>query len=141
TNPERPSAAARGDGRRIDGSAHRRLSYPDMATSVVATRVKDQRRFHMSEINSIARCCRTVAISVALSLIVSQAAKAEVRFLDHRDKVIVLETPPKKLVSMFASGPLVYFAVDGGSEHIAGVRKDGIEMYRGSIYSEIIPEF
>ena len=69
------------------------------------------------------------------------AAQAEVRFLDHRGKVIVLESPPQKIVSMFASGPLVYYAVDGKSDHIAGVNIKGVKMYRDSIYAELIPEF
>ena len=81
------------------------------------------------------------AIAAAFLLATSAGAQAEVRFLDHRNKLIVLESPPKKLVSMFASGPLVYYAVDGGSDHLAGVRRDGLEMFRDSIYGEIIPEF
>ena len=56
-------------------------------------------------------------------------AQAEVYFLDHRNKEIVLDTPPEKIVSMFASGPIVYYAVEGNGDHIVGVHKKGVKMY------------
>src|SRR5262245_38578434 len=68
-------------------------------------------------------------------------AQAEVQFLDHRSKLIVLESPPQKIVSMFASGPLVHYAVEGRSDHIAGVNKKAKAMYEGSFYAQLIPEF
>jgi len=85
-------------------------------------------------------CCG-LAVTAAFLMATLPGAQAEVRFLDHRNKEIVLESPPQKLVSMFASGPIVYYAVDGGSEHIVGVRQDGLKMFQDSIYGEIIPEF
>ena len=62
-------------------------------------------------------------------------------FLDHRGKVIEFQSPPQRIVSLFASGPLVYYAVDGGSEHIVGVNRKAQAMYRDSIYAELIPEY
>ena len=83
----------------------------------------------------------TAAAAAALLTTTQAGAQAEVRFLDHRGKAIVLESPPQKIVSMFASGPLVYYAVDGKSDRIAGVNIKGVKMYRDSIYAELIPEF
>ena len=82
----------------------------------------------------------TAAIAAALVVAVP-AARAEVTFLDHRNKEIVLETPPEKIVSMFASGPIVYYAVEGNANHIAGVHQKAKKMYETSIYGELIPEF
>ena len=42
---------------------------------------------------------------------------------------------------MFASGPLVHYAVDGHSDHIVGVNKKAKAMYEGSFYAQLIPEF
>ena len=81
-----------------------------------------------------------VAISVAL-LAAVPAAQAEVTFLDHRGKLIALEAPPQRIVSMFASGPLVHYAIDGQSERIVGVNKKAKVMYEGSFYAQLIPEF
>ena len=81
----------------------------------------------------------TLGVTVALAAIAS--AHAETRFLDHRNKEIVFEKPPEKIVSMFASGPLVYYAVEGNADHIAGVHQKGMKMYQTSIYGELIPQF
>ncbi len=69
------------------------------------------------------------------------AAQAEVQFLDHRGTVITLEQPPQRIVSMFASGPLVHYAIDGKSERTVGVNKKANAMYEGSFYAQLIPEF
>ncbi|MBL8893290.1 MAG: ABC transporter substrate-binding protein [Rhizobiales bacterium] len=81
----------------------------------------------------------TLVATAALAAIAS--AHAETRFLDHRNKEIVFEKPPEKIVSMFASGPIVYYAVEGKADHIAGVYEKGLKMYQTSIYGELIPEF
>ena len=81
------------------------------------------------------------AAGVALMMGGAAGAQAQVFFLDHRGKVIELDSPPQRIVSLFASGPLVYYAVDGGSQHIVGVNKKALAMYRDSIYAELIPEY
>lgn len=91
--------------------------------------MKTQRFIHSA-------CALALASAVALP-----AAAGEVRFLDHRNKEIVLETPPQRLVSMFASGPIVYYAVEGKADHVVGTRQDGLKMIQNSIYGELIPEF
>ena len=80
------------------------------------------------------------AIGTAL-LSAAPAAQAEVNFLDHRGKLITLEAPPQRIVSMFASGPLVHYAIDGHSDRIVGVNKKAKAMYEGSFYAQLIPEF
>ena len=47
----------------------------------------------------------------ALALMAGGAAEAEVSFLDHRGKVITLETPPERLITMIRSAPILYYAV------------------------------
>ena len=82
----------------------------------------------------------TAAIAAALVVAVP-AAQAEVTFLDHRGKLIELEAPPQRIVSMFASGPLVHYAIEGHSDRIVGVQQEGQGMYESSIYGQLIPEF
>ena len=79
------------------------------------------------------------AAGAAMLLATASVAHAEVRFLDHRDKVIVLESPPQRVVSLFASGPIVYDAVDGSLDHIVGVNRQGLAMYQDSIYAQLVP--
>nr|WP_298682474.1 ABC transporter substrate-binding protein [uncultured Dongia sp.] len=86
----------------------------------------------------LAGCGLGVAV---LATALSGAAAEEIRFLDHRGKVIALKAPPERVVSMFASGPLVYYAVEGESKHIVGVNKKAKKMYEGSFYAQILPEF
>jgi len=78
--------------------------------------------------------------AAAMLLAVMGAAQADVTFLDHRGKQITLKEPPKRIVSMFASGPLVYSAVEGTTEHIVGVNVKGKKTYQDSIYEELMPE-
>jgi ABC-type Fe3+-hydroxamate transport system substrate-binding protein len=91
----------------------------------------------MTGLQILTRGCLAAVTTAALLTTVLAGAQAEVRFLDHRGQVIVLESPPQKIVSMFASGPLVYYAVDGKSDRIAGVNIKGVKMYRDSIYAEL----
>src|SRR5262245_29390390 len=81
----------------------------------------------VSEVRGVALAAIAVLLTTSLS-----DARAEVQFLDHRNQVIVLDSPPQKIVSMFASGPLVHYAVEGRSDHIAGVNKKAKAMYEGS---------
>ena len=83
------------------------------------------------------RSCWAAAALVATTM----AARADVSFLDHRNKLIELKSPPQRIVSMFASGPIVHYAIDGHSERIAGVNKKAQAMYEGSFYAQLIPEF
>jgi ABC-type Fe3+-hydroxamate transport system substrate-binding protein len=92
---------------------------------------------NMTGLQILTRGCLAAVTTAALLTTVLAGAQAEVRFLDHRGQVIVLESPPQKIVSMFASGPLVYYAVDGKSDRIAGVNIKGVKMYRDSIYAEL----
>src|SRR4029434_11128207 len=81
------------------------------------------------------------AIVAALVAAASAAQATEVNFLDHRGKLITLEAPPQRIVSMFASGPLVHYAIDGHSERIVGVNKKAQAIDGGSFYAQLIPEF
>lgn len=82
-----------------------------------------------------------LAIALTLGSAAGAVAEDGIRFLDHRNQVIELASPPKKIVSMFASGPLVHYAVEGRSDHIAGVNRKAQKMYEGSFYAQLIPEF
>src|SRR5262245_61478295 len=81
------------------------------------------------------------AIGVALLAVVPGAQATEVTFLDHRGKLIELKEPPQRIVSMFASGPLVHYAIDGHAERIVGVNKKAKGTYEGSFYAQLIPDF
>lgn len=87
---------------------------------------------------------RGLGAAAAIALLtgaVSGAAAEEIRFLDHRNKVIELDSPPQRIVSMFASGPLVHYAVEGDSSHFVGVNKKAQKTYEGSFYAQLLPEF
>lgn len=86
----------------------------------------------------LARLTATLAL---LAAAVPTASAEEIRFLDHRGKVVALEAAPQRIVSMFASGPLVYYAVTGESAPIVGVNKKAKKMYEGSFYADMLPEF
>jgi iron complex transport system substrate-binding protein len=79
--------------------------------------------------------------ATALTLLAAGPARAEIHFLDHRGQEIVLDQAPKRIVSMFASGPLVYYAVEGTGEHVVGVNKKAQDMYEHSIYAEMMPQY
>ncbi len=83
---------------------------------------------------------RRLLAAAAMLLASMGAAQAEVTFVDHRGKTITLKEPPKRIVSMFASGPLVYSAVEGTTEHIVGVNVKGKKTYANGIYEELMPE-
>lgn len=84
---------------------------------------------------------RAVAVACALALAASGPAEAEVKFLDHRGKVIVLETPPQRLVTMIRSAPILYYAVDLTTEHMAAINADSLATLKDGVYAELIPEF
>ncbi len=86
---------------------------------------------------------RILAAAGAIGLLAAPlaGAQAEVKFLDHRNQTITLEQPPQRIVSMFASGPLVHYAVEGDSSRIVGVNKKAKAMYEGSFYAQLLPEF
>jgi iron complex transport system substrate-binding protein len=89
----------------------------------------------------VQRVTSLVGAAAAVVIALSGAAQAQVSFLDHRGKVIEFQSPPQRIVSLFASGPLVYYAVEGGSKHIVGVNRKAMATYQDSIYAELIPEF
>lgn len=93
----------------------------------------------MTILQLLTRCGLAAAAVLAITSAAAQAE--EVRFLDHRNKVIALEAPPQRIVSLFASGPLVYYAVEGSGDRIVGVNKKAEKMYQDSIYAELIPEY
>jgi hypothetical protein len=61
-------------------------------------------------------------------LAITAPAPAGIHFLDHRGQEIVLEQASKRIVSMFTSGPLVYYAVEGSGDHVVGVNKKAQDM-------------
>jgi iron complex transport system substrate-binding protein len=84
---------------------------------------------------------RFLAAAFGIALAAAPAAAGEIQFLDHRNKVITLKEPPQRIVSMFASGPLVHYAIDGQADHFVGVNKKAKAMYEGSFYAQLIPAF
>lgn len=77
----------------------------------------------------------------ALALVAGGAVEAEVRFLDHRDTTITLEAPPQRLITMIRSAPILYYAVDLTTAHMAGINQDSRATLEQGMYGELIPEF
>jgi iron complex transport system substrate-binding protein len=78
--------------------------------------------------------------SVVAFAVAGHGAEAQVSFTDHRNKTIELDAPPERLVSVIPSGPIVYFGVDGGAEHIAGVNESSYKTFTTGFHGELLPE-
>lgn len=87
---------------------------------------------------------RLKAISVlalTLPLLLPVTAHAESSFLDHRGKKITFESPPKRVVTVVRSAPIIYRAVDEKADNIVGMNKDSLDRYfTKGIYAELLPE-
>lgn len=94
----------------------------------------------MADVKSMGGLC-AAAVVAAFVAAVPAAQATEINFFDHRGKLITLKEPPQRIVSMFASGPLVHYAIDGHSERIVGVNKKAKGTYDGSFYAQLVPEF
>ncbi|MHA7777110.1 ABC transporter substrate-binding protein [Roseibium sp. M-1] len=83
----------------------------------------------------------TAAMLCASVVIASSPARAETSFLDHRGKTITFEAPPERVVTIVRSAPLIYRAVDGKADAIAGMNKDSLTRYFSKgLYADILPE-
>ena len=77
------------------------------------------------------------ALAAALT---TGSAEAQTSFIDHRNKVIELQSPPERLLSIVPSGGIVYYSVDEGAEHIAGVTDHSYKSYTTGIHGQLLPE-
>jgi len=82
---------------------------------------------------------KAAASTAALSLFLAGAATAQVSFTDHGGKLIEFDSPPERLVSIIRSGPIVYTAIDGTTEHIAGMNADTHKRFDSNLYDELVP--
>lgn len=81
------------------------------------------------------------ALAMSLSLFLPATLHAESSFLDHRGKAITFEKPPERVVTIVRSAPIIYRAIDGKADHIAGMNKDSLVRYfTKGIYAEMLPE-
>lgn len=81
------------------------------------------------------------AWAIAMSLILPVVVHADSSFLDHRGKTITFAKPPERVVTIVRSAPIIYRAVDGKADHIAGMNKDSLTRYfTKGIYAEMLPE-
>ncbi|MBO0344377.1 ABC transporter substrate-binding protein [Roseibium sp. CAU 1637] len=89
----------------------------------------------------ITRVGTCLALLMALPVFSPAALHAETAFIDHRGKTITLQEPPKRVVTIVRSTPIIYRAIDDTAEHIAGMNKDSLDRYfTKGIYTEILPE-
>ncbi|QEW18167.1 corrinoid ABC-transporter substrate-binding protein [Marinibacterium anthonyi] len=66
---------------------------------------------------------------------------AQTSFIDHRGKTITFDTPPEKVVTIVRSAPILYRAVDGSADHVAGMNKDSLTRYFSSgLLADLLPE-
>lgn len=86
------------------------------------------------------RTIATGAIVTGLLAAIGSPALADTSFLDHRGQTITLEQPPEKLVSIVRSTPVIYYAVDGTADHIAGINHDTLKTFNAGLYGEFAPE-
>lgn len=75
------------------------------------------------------------------TLAIPTSALAETSFLDHRGQQITFEAPPERVVTIVRSAPILYRAVDGTADNIAGMNRDSLTRYFSSgLLAEILPE-
>ena len=86
------------------------------------------------------RGAMALAVPLSLALLTASAALAQTSFVDQAGRTVTLDAPPKKLVTLPAAAPVVYFAVDGTAEHIAGTASASLNTFKGGLYNETIPE-
>ncbi|WP_299815055.1 ABC transporter substrate-binding protein [uncultured Roseibium sp.] len=83
----------------------------------------------------------SAALMCASTVILSTDTLAETSFVDHRGRKITFEAPPERVVTIVRSAPMIYRAVDGKSDNIAGMNKDSLNRYfANGLYAEILPE-
>lgn len=79
--------------------------------------------------------------ALVLSLLLPVAAHADSSFVDHRGKTITFAKPPERVVTIVRSAPIIYRAVDGKADNIAGMNKDSLVRYfTKGIYADMLPE-
>lgn len=79
--------------------------------------------------------------AAALAACTSMAMAQEVNFEDHRGKTITFDATPKRVVTIVRSAPIIYRAVDGTADHIAGMNADSHQRYfESGIYADLLPE-
>jgi iron complex transport system substrate-binding protein len=83
---------------------------------------------------------KLAAFSALAAALTTGSPRAQVSFIDHRGKVIELPSPPERLVSIIASGPIVYYSVDEGADHIVGVNENSYKAFSAGIHGKILPE-
>ena len=81
-----------------------------------------------------------LAVPLSLALMSASAAIAQTSFVDQAGRTVTLDAPPKRLVTLPSAAPVVYFAVDGTIDHIAGTASTSLKTFEGGLYSETIPE-
>ncbi|WP_428928207.1 ABC transporter substrate-binding protein [Marinibacterium sp. SX1] len=78
--------------------------------------------------------CATLAL-------LAGGALAQASFVDHRGKTITFDSPPERVVTIVRSAPILYRAVDGTADHVAGMNRDSLTRYFTSgLLAELLPE-
>ena len=86
------------------------------------------------------RSAMALAVPLLLALVSASGALAQTSFIDQAGRVVTLDQPPRKLITLPSAAPIVYFAVDGTAEHLAGTTSSSIKTFQGGLYNETIPE-
>lgn len=74
-------------------------------------------------------------------ILMTESVMAKTSFLDHRGVTISFDAPPKKVVTIVRSAPIIYRAVDESANHIAGMNNDSLQRYfLTGLLAEILPE-
>lgn len=88
---------------------------------------------------NISRRAMALAAPLLLALIPA-TAHAQASFVDQLGRTITLDAPPAKLIALPSASPLIYYAIDGTTDHIAGAAAAAINTFKGGLYDETIPE-
>lgn len=77
----------------------------------------------------------------AVMIFAATAMAQDIAFEDARGTKIEFDAPPRRVVTIVRSAPIIYRAVDNTAEHIAGMNADSRQRYfEKGIYAELLPE-
>ncbi|MFD2263369.1 ABC transporter substrate-binding protein [Lacibacterium aquatile] len=76
----------------------------------------------------------------AVALLAAASGAGAHEFKDQAGKLIQLEKPPQRLVTIVRAAPTVYYAADRTTDHFAAVNNDSIKQIATGIQGDLIPE-
>ena len=88
----------------------------------------------------LSKVAALAALCLSFALMAPGAALAQTSFIDQVGRTVTLDAPPKKLIALPSAASLVYYAVDGTADHLAGAPSTFKKTLQSGLYDQTIPE-